>query len=126
VKGSAVKKILTAIALVFGVTLGVAACAPAAEPVGLVEGTIIIDVRTPAEYATGHLDGALNIDVQSADFAAQISELDPSQPYFIYCRSGNRSGQAISKMANMGFGLMINGGSVQEATNYSGIPVVKN
>ena len=120
------KKILTAIALVFGVTLGVAACAPAAEPVGLVEGTIIIDVRTPAEYATGHLDGALNIDVQGADFAAQISELDPSQPYFIYCRSGNRSGQAISQMANMGFGLMINGGSVKEATNYSGIPVVKN
>jgi rhodanese-related sulfurtransferase len=126
VKGSAVKKILTAIALVFGVTFGVAACAPAAEPVGLVEGTIIIDVRTPAEYATGHLDGALNIDVQGADFAAKISELDPSQPYFIYCRSGNRSGQAISQMANMGFGLMINGGSVQEATNYSGIPVVKN
>ena len=120
------KKILTAIALVFGVTFGVAACAPAAEPVGLVEGTIIIDVRTPAEYATGHLDGALNIDVQSADFAAQISELDPSQPYFIYCRSGNRSGQAISQMANMGFGLMINGVSGQEATNYSGIPVVKN
>jgi rhodanese-related sulfurtransferase len=126
VKGSAVKKILTAIALIFGVTLGVAACAPAAEPVGLVEGTIIIDVRTPAEYATGHLEGSLNIDVQGADFAAKISQLDPSQPYFIYCRSGNRSGQAISQMANMGFGLMINGGSVQEATNYSGIPVVKN
>ena len=120
------KKIMTAIALIFGVTLGVAACAPAAEPVGLVEGTIIIDVRTPAEYATGHLDGALNIDVQGADFAAQVSQLDPDQPYFIYCRSGNRSGQAISQMANMGFSTMINGGSVQEATNYSGIPVVTN
>jgi rhodanese-related sulfurtransferase len=126
VKGSLVKKIMTAIALIFGVTLGVAACAPAAEPVGLVEGTIIIDVRTPAEYATGHLDGALNIDVQGADFAAQVSQLDPDQPYFIYCRSGNRSGQAISQMANMGFSTMINGGSVQEATNYSGIPVVTN
>jgi rhodanese-related sulfurtransferase len=121
-----VKKILTAIALMFGVTLGVAACAPAAEPGGLAEGTVIIDVRTPAEFATGHLEGALNIDVQSPDFAAQISQLDPNQPYFIYCRSGNRSGQAISQMANMGFGAMINGGSVQEATNYSGIPVVQN
>lgn len=120
------KKILTAITLIFGVTLGVAACAPAADPVGLATGTIVIDVRTPSEFASGHLDGALNIDVQSPDFAAQVSQLDPSQSYFIYCRSGNRSGQAISQMSNMGFGDMINGGSVQQATDYSGIPVVTN
>jgi phage shock protein E len=121
-----VKKVLTTIALIFGVTLGVTACAAPAEPAGLSETTIIIDVRTPAEFATGYLEGALNIDVQSPDFAAQISQLDPSQTYFVYCRSGNRSGQAISQMANMGFGDMINGGSVQEATNLSGIPVVTN
>lgn len=120
------KKIMTAIALIFGVTLGVVACAPAAEPVGLAEGTIIIDVRTPAEFATGHLEGALNIDVQGSDFASQVSQLDPTQSYFIYCRSGNRSGQAISQMSNMGFSTMTNGGSVQQATDYSGIPVVTN
>ena len=122
-KGFIVKKVLTAIALVFGVTLGVTACAPA-ETVEISEDTIIIDVRTPAEFATGYLEGALNIDVQSPDFAAQISQLDPNATYFVYCRSGNRSGQAISQMTNMGFGDMINGGSVQEATNLSGIPVV--
>lgn len=120
------KKLLTALALIFGITVGVSACAPAAEPVGLEAGTIVIDVRTPAEYASGHLDGALNIDVQSPDFAAQVSQLDPSATYFIYCRSGNRSGQAISQMANMGFSDMTNGGSVEQATNYSGIPVVTN
>jgi len=124
-KGFIVKKVLTAIALVFGVTLGVTACAPA-ETVEISEDTIIIDVRTPAEFATGYLEGALNIDVQSPDFAAQISQLDPNATYFVYCRSGNRSGQAISQMTNMGFGDMINGGSVQEATNLSGIPVVTN
>ena len=120
------KKLFTALLLVFGVTLSVSACASAAaEPTGLSEGTIIIDVRTPAEFASGYLEGAVNIDVQSPDFAAQISQLDPAADYFIYCRSGNRSGQAISQMSNMGFTSMINGGSVQEATNYSGIPVIQ-
>ena len=86
----------------------------------------MIDVRTPEEYASGHLDGALNIDVQSPDFAQQVSQLDPEATYFIYCRSGNRSGQAMSQMANMGFGDMTNGGSVDEASATSGIPVVAN
>ncbi len=121
---SLVKKILTAILLVFGVTLGVAACSTSSEPVGLAEGTVVIDVRTPAEFASGHLDGALNIDVQSPDFAAQVSQLDPTQDYFIYCRSGNRSGQAIAQMTNMGFTSMVNGGSVDEASKKSGIPVI--
>ena len=93
---------------------------------GLEAGTIVIDVRTPEEYASGHLDGALNIDVQSPDFAQQVSQLDPEATYFIYCRSGNRSGQAMSQMANMGFGDMTNGGSVDEASATSGIPVVTN
>lgn len=124
VKGSPVKKLVTALALIVGVTLGAAACAPSAPPAGLAQGTIIIDVRTPSEFASGHLDGALNIDVQSPDFATLISELDPTQPYFVYCRSGNRSGQAMSRMATMGFVDMINGGSVQQATDYSGVPVV--
>jgi len=119
-----VKRILTAIMLVFGVTLGVAACSTSSDPVGLAEGTVVIDVRTPAEFASGHLDGALNIDVQSPDFAAKVSQLDPTQDYFIYCRSGNRSGQAIAQMTNMGFTSMVNGGSVDEASKTSGIPVI--
>jgi len=119
-----VKRILTAILLVLGVTLGVAACSTPSEPVGLAEGTVIIDVRTPGEFAGGHLEGAVNIDVQSPDFAAQVSQLDPAKDYFIYCRSGNRSRQAISQMSNMGFTSMTNGGSVEQASNYSGIPVI--
>lgn len=120
------KKLLTAVLLLFGVTLSAAACAGPAEPQGLAEGTVVIDVRTPAEFATGHLEGALNIDIQSPDFFAQISALDPEADYFIYCRSGNRSGQAISQMSNLGFTSMVNGGSVEEATSRSGIPVVTN
>jgi len=119
-----VKKLLTSVLLVFGVTLGAAACSTTAAPVGLSEGTIIIDVRTPAEFATGYLEGAINIDVQSPDFLAKVSELDPNAEYFIYCRSGNRSQQAMAQMAPLGFSSMKNGGSVAEATALSGIPVV--
>ena len=66
-------------------------------------GTTILDVRTPQEYAQGHLPGAVNIDVSSPDFAARIATLDPSVPYAVYCRSGNRSGVALAAMAEQGF-----------------------
>jgi rhodanese-related sulfurtransferase len=116
------KKFLATLALILPITLGATACA--IEPVELSADTVIIDVRTPEEFAGGHLEGALNIDVQSGDFAAEISQLDPAGDYFVYCRSGNRSGQAISQMSNMGFSSMTNGGSVANASSISGVPVV--
>lgn len=119
------KKFFAAIALMLGATLALAGCA-SAEPAELSEDTVIIDVRTPAEFASGHLEGALNIDVQSPDFAAQIMELDPSGEYFVYCRSGNRSGQAIAQMTQMGFdgNNLTNGGSVDQASKASGLDIV--
>jgi len=120
-----VKKFFAALALLLGATVALAGCA-SSEPVELSEDTVIIDVRTPAEFASGHLDGAVNIDVQSPDFAAQIMELDPNGDYFVYCRSGNRSGQAIAQMNQMGFNgeNLTNGGSVQNASDLSGINIV--
>jgi phage shock protein E len=120
-----VKKFFAALALLLGATVALAGCA-SSEPVELSEDTVIIDVRTPAEFASGHLDGAVNIDVQSPDFAAQIMELDPNGEYFVYCRSGNRSGQAIAQMNQMGFNgeNLTNGGGVQNASNLSGIDIV--
>ncbi|MDO9590965.1 MAG: rhodanese-like domain-containing protein, partial [Microcella sp.] len=87
------RRILLSITLALGLALGASACTTPAEPVALEPGTIVIDVRTPAEFASGHLEGAINIDVQSADFDSRISELDADGTYFVYCRSGNRSGQ---------------------------------
>ena len=119
------KNFFAALALLQGATVALAGCA-SSEPVELSEDTVIIDVRTPAEFASGHLDGAVNIDVQSPDFAAQIMELDPNGEYFVYCRSGNRSGQAIAQMNQMGFNgeNLTNGGSVQNASDLSGIDIV--
>lgn len=85
----------------------------------------LIDVRTPAEFASGHLEGAENIDVQSANFAAQVSQLPKDAPYVVYCRSGNRSADAIAQMQELGFTNLLDGGSVQEAASITGLPVVK-
>lgn len=63
----------------------------------------VIDVRTPEEFAEGHLEGAVLIDVNDPDFEARIAELDRDQPYVLYCRSGNRSAAARQVMADLGF-----------------------
>lgn len=67
------------------------------------DGVVVLDVRTPEEFAAGHLPGALNIDVEGGDFADRVAELDPAAPYALYCRSGNRSGVAMAAMADAGF-----------------------
>lgn len=66
-------------------------------------GTTVIDVRTPAEFAAGHLKSAVNIDVSAPDFATRIAALDTSAPYAVYCHSGNRSAAAIEAMKGLGF-----------------------
>ncbi len=118
------RRILLSITLALGLALGASACATTAEPTVLDPATVVIDVRTPAEFASGHLEGAVNIDVQSADFDARISELDTAGDYFVYCRSGNRSGQAIDRMEDLGFSDLTNGGSVENRSSLTGIPVV--
>lgn len=66
-------------------------------------GAVLLDVRTPSEFAAGHLDGALNVDFDNPTFTGEVQKLDKEKPYFVYCRSGNRSGQAITIMKNEGF-----------------------
>lgn len=65
---------------------------------------IVIDVRTPDEIAqTGAIENSINIDFKSSDFKEKISALDKDKEYILFCKSGNRSGQASKIMAEMGF-----------------------
>jgi rhodanese-related sulfurtransferase len=64
---------------------------------------IILDVRTPEEFAEGHLLGAVNMNVMAADFAARLGALDREKTYLVYCRSGNRSTKAVQTMERLGF-----------------------
>ena len=82
----------------------------------------IIDVRSPAEYAEARIVGAVNIDVNGADFDDRIAELDPEEPYLVYCRSGNRSEQAASKMEDAGIKDIADGGGLADLAR-AGAPV---
>jgi rhodanese-related sulfurtransferase len=64
---------------------------------------VVVDVRTPGEYAQGHLKGAKNIDAMNGAFAKEFAKLDKKTPVLIYCKSGGRSGRAAQKLKRMGF-----------------------
>ena len=85
----------------------------------------VIDVRTPEEFDEGHIEGATLIDFYEPDFADRIAELDRDREYVVYCRSGNRSGQATALMADQGFAAVndVDGGIV--AWEAEGLPVTR-
>ena len=68
----------------------------------------LIDVRTPEEYAGGHLKNAVNLNIRSDDFVDQLNKLDKTRPVMVYCMSGGRSGQAANKMEELGFSEVYN------------------
>jgi rhodanese-related sulfurtransferase len=88
------------------------------------EDLVILDVRTPEEFAEGHIEGAVMVDFYSDTFDAELAALDPDVPYVVYCRSGNRSGQTITKMEQIGYQSVedIDGGVVAWAG--AGLPLV--
>lgn len=73
----------------------------------------MIDVRTPEEYEASHIDGAERIGLADEDFDTRIGELDPDAAYVVYCRSGNRSAQAATKMRAAGLDV-IDGGAMTD------------
>jgi rhodanese-related sulfurtransferase len=109
-----------------GATLETVDPATAATVIADEPGVVVLDIRTPEEYAQGAIDGAVNIDFYASDFASQLDQLDKSTPYVVYCRSGNRSGQAMDTFADLGFTDVteIEGGLVNWYD--AGFPVVAN
>ena len=89
-------------------------------------GVVILDVRTPGEFAEGYIEGARLIDFQNGNFETEIADLDKNATYAVYCRSGNRSGQAVKIMQDAGFLDLFNleGGVIDWANQ--GKPLVKN
>jgi len=77
-------------------------------------GLVVLDVRTPGEFAGGHLADAVNLDYQAVGFAGELGALDRGVPYLLYCRTGNRSAQVREMMRDLGFAEVyeIAGGTV--------------
>lgn len=68
----------------------------------------LLDVRTPEEYAEGHLPGAKLLDFKAPDFAAKLEDLPKGNTYLVYCRSGMRSAKAAALMREKGFPAVLN------------------
>jgi len=86
---------------------------------------VVLDVRTLEEFSAGHLEGAEMLDFYRTDFPDRLAELDKDVPYIVYCRSGNRSGQTVELMDELGFTNVteVTGGIV--AWSESGLPLVR-
>jgi rhodanese-related sulfurtransferase len=98
----------------------------ASEKVEMTNVTAVIDLRTPGEIAeTGTLEGAIVIDWNAGEFEAASAQLDKAGNYVLFCRSGNRAGQAISWMQANGFtGELTNAGGFADAQASTGLAVV--
>ena len=79
----------------------------------------LVDVRTPNEYKSGHITGAININYYDQDFSTQIAALDKSKPIYVYCRSGVRSKYSSEILKKLGFKKIYNlkGGILNWSTN---------
>ena len=86
---------------------------------------IILDVRTPPEFAGGHLKNALNLDYNQPDFANRLAQLDKNRPYLVYCAVGGRSSKAARLMQQMGFKQIINVSEGYTSLKKAGVAVVQ-
>ncbi|MFO7699234.1 MAG: rhodanese-like domain-containing protein [Acidimicrobiia bacterium] len=107
-----------------GATLETVSPEAAAEVIANTPDVVVLDIRTPEEFAEGFIEGASNIDFYRSDFAGQLDMLDKDAPYVVYCRSDNRSGDAMDVFADLGFTNVteIDGGIVNWYE--SGLPIV--
>ncbi len=85
---------------------------------------VTLDIRTPAEFAGGHLNGATNIDYYAAGFRAELEKLDRNKSYVVYCHTGNRSGKATALMSELGFRHVYDVQGGIAAWQQAGLPVV--
>lgn len=110
-----------------GLTGGKRGTAAAGEPLRIPAGEFlgrrmpdapVLDVRTPGEFAGGHLRGARNVDVMGTDFADAVDRLglDRNAPIYVYCRTGNRSGNAVKILRGRGYSGAVNVGGVEDLT----------
>lgn len=84
----------------------------------------VIDVRTPAEFAAGHLEGAINIDESAPGFEQEVDALPRDADYVVYCHNGIPSGSAIATMRDLGFENLTDAGPISRAAASTGLAVI--
>ena len=121
-------------AVIFASTLALTSCGGSSAAVDLnpadfqakaqEDGVILLDVRTSGEFMAGHIEGAINIDVEGMTFEGEIKQLDKTKTYAIYCQSGRRSRIAAETMTNAGFTKLFNLDQGIGSWQAAGLPVV--
>ena len=86
---------------------------------------VLLDIRTPEEFADGHIEGAININFRADNFTSEMSKLDRNKTYFVYCRTGNRSYEAVNIMARLNFRSILRLSDDITGWKSAGLPVVK-
>ena len=117
------------VALLAGLSLvSLAACAGdsgSTESTTLKDATpTIIDVRSPEEFAAGHLEGAINLDYEGGTLEAELGSLDQDAAYIVYCQSGRRSALATILMTEAGFTEVADLGGIDAAALSTDLPII--
>ena len=86
---------------------------------------VVLDLRTPGEFAKGKIAGARNLDYLGKSFEAELAQLDKKQPYLIHCASGNRSGKAMELFKKLQFQTVYHLASGMQGWEKEGKPVEK-
>jgi len=130
------KALLTGALSLFIVVTGFCAdkaAAPGAKRIGVDEyeklrgatNTVLLDVRSKAEFEKGHIPGATNIDINSLQFEENLNKLDTNKTYLVNCAVGMRSARACKKMETIGFGHLYDLAPGFEGWKKAGKPVEK-
>lgn len=86
---------------------------------------VVLDIRTPQEFQDGHIEGAINIDYRSPTFGANLDRLEKTKTYFVYCRIGRRTADAIRIMTQKGFKNIYKTSGDIVAWRAAGLPLVR-
>ena len=120
-KGTAMVKHVTAPEAARNLAEAAAAAAQAPE-----KAIAVIDVRTPAEFAEGHIKGARNVDIASPDFRKNLAKLDPGKTYLVHCAAGGRSTRSLSVLSQLGFKSIIHLDGGLNSWKEAGLPLEKS
>ena len=130
--GGMKKKLLMTTALALLAVPAMASCASSSATkdttaiMSLTPVSQVIDVRTAEEFAAGHVQGAINLDVENGAFEAALNGLDKEAQFSLYCRSGRRSAIAADLMAKAGFTKVTDLGTLESAATSLSLPIVTN
>jgi rhodanese-related sulfurtransferase len=86
---------------------------------------VILDIRTPGEYQSGHIENSIMIDFYSKTFAEEVNRLDKEKIYIVHCRSGNRSTRSMALFKELKFQKIYHLSTGINGWNSEGLPLVK-